>query len=107
MVGKYTVELRKLGSEVLEIISQGLGLSPDYFSGEFNANPTMMVNHYPRCPEPSLALGLAKHRDPSIITLIHQQDVPGLQLFLDGNWVVVQPIPHALIINIGYVLQVN
>lgn len=107
VVGKYTVEIRKLASEMLEIISQGLGLSPDYFSGELSANPTMIVNHYQRCPEPSLALGLAKHRDPSIITVIHQQDVPGLQVLLDGNWVLVQPIPHALIVNIGYILQVN
>ena len=101
------MEVRKLASKILEMISLGLGLSPGYFAGELSANPTVLVNHYPRCPEPGLALGMAKHRDPSLVTFVLQEDVPGLQVFKEGNWVVVPPISHAFIVNIGYVLQVN
>ncbi|KAE8675115.1 RING/U-box superfamily protein [Hibiscus syriacus] len=34
-----------------------------------------MINHYPPCPEPSLTLGLSKHRDPTIITILLQGQV--------------------------------
>ncbi|XP_062080503.1 hyoscyamine 6-dioxygenase-like [Humulus lupulus] len=106
IVGKYTVEVRKLGEKILEMIGQGLGMKAGYFSGELSENPVVLANHYPACPEPSLTLGIAKHRDPSLITILLQGDVPGLQVSNDGNWVVVQPISHAFVINIGYVLQV-
>ncbi|EXC31940.1 Hyoscyamine 6-dioxygenase [Morus notabilis] len=106
IVGKYTVEVRKLANKILELIIQGLGLSPGYFSGELSENPVVLVNHYPPCPEPSLTLGLAKHSDPSLITILLQGNVPGLQVSKDGQWVVVEPLPHAFIVNIGYILQV-
>ncbi|PON62611.1 Oxoglutarate/iron-dependent dioxygenase [Parasponia andersonii] len=106
IVGKYTEEVRKLASKILELISQGLRVKPGYFSGELSENPIVLVNHYPACPEPGLALGIAKHCDPSVITILLQGDVPGLQLCKDGKWVVVPPLSHAFVVNIGYVLQV-
>lgn len=101
------MEVRKLANKILELIIQGLGLSPGYFSGELSENPVLLVNHYPPCPEPSLTLGLAKHSDPSLITILLQGNVPGLQVSKDGQWVVVEPLPHAFIVNIGYILQVR
>ena len=95
-----------MADKILEMISQGLGLSPGFFRGELCENPVVLVNHYPPCPEPSLALGLAKHRDPSVITILLQGDVPGLQVSKDDQWVVVEPLLHAFVVNIGYILQV-
>lgn len=31
----------------------------------------------------------------------------GQQLFKDGQWVGVEPIPHAFTVNIGHILQVH
>lgn len=101
------MEVRKLAFKILELISQGLGVRAGYFTGELSENPIVLVNHYPACPEPSLTLGIAKHRDPSVITILLQGDVPGLQVSKDGKWVVVQPLSHAFVVNIGYVLQVK
>ncbi|XP_057440154.1 hyoscyamine 6-dioxygenase-like [Lotus japonicus] len=107
VVGKYTQEMRKLGHEILELLSEGLGLDPSYFHGKLSKNPQVLQHHYPPCPEPSLTLGIAKHRDTSIITiLLQEQDVQGLQVLKDGEWLRVDPIPNAFVVNIGLLLQV-
>ncbi|KAE8699527.1 RING/U-box superfamily protein [Hibiscus syriacus] len=106
VVGAYSVELWKLSCRILEFICQGLGLSSDYLSNELSQDPKIMINHYPPCPEPSLTLGLSKHRDPTIITILLQGQVHGLQVFKDGRWICVEPIPHAFVVNIGYLLQI-
>src|SRR5436309_2990013 len=40
------------------------------------------VNHYPVCANSQLTWGLQGHTDPSILTLLHQDDVGGLQICL-------------------------
>ncbi|KAI4352387.1 hypothetical protein L6164_006645 [Bauhinia variegata] len=107
IVGKYTRELRKLGLKILELLCDGLELNPRYFSGGLSEKPTMLVHHYPPCPDPSLTLGLAKHRDPTLITILLQDDqVNGLQVLKDGEWVAVEPIPNAFVVNVGLLLQI-
>ncbi|GMJ09071.1 DMR6-LIKE OXYGENASE 1 [Hibiscus trionum] len=106
VVGAYSVELWKLSCRILEFICQGLGLRSDYLSNELSQVPKIMINHYPPCPEPSLTLGLSKHRDPTIITILLQGQINGLQVFKDGRWIGVEPLPHAFVVNIGYLLQI-
>ncbi|KAH7517364.1 hypothetical protein FEM48_Zijuj09G0055800 [Ziziphus jujuba var. spinosa] len=107
VVGRFTVEARKMATRILELIDQGLGFSPGYLSdSEYSQKPILMVNHYPPCPDPCLTLGLPKHSDPSVITIVLQGNVPGLQVFKDGEWLVVEPLAHAFVVNIGYVLQI-
>ncbi|EOX94478.1 PREDICTED: hyoscyamine 6-dioxygenase [Theobroma cacao] len=106
VVGAYSVELRKLSCRILELICEGLGLSAGYFSSDLIQAPKIMINHYPPCPEPSLTLGLSKHRDPSIITILLQGHIHGLQVFKDGHWIGVEPLPHAFVVNIGFLLQI-
>lgn len=90
---------------ILELISEGLGLETSYFKNELSEATVLSINYYPPCPDPSLTLGIPKHCDPNIITILNQ-DVGGLQVFKDGEWIGVEPIPNAFVINIGYALQV-
>lgn len=106
VVGAYCVEMRALVLEILELVSEGLGLGRGYLGGEMSENPLMLVNHYPPCPNPSLTLGLSQHCDPSLITILFQE-VNGLQVLKDGQWIGVHPIDNAFVVNIGFVLQVR
>ncbi|KAG4911763.1 hyoscyamine 6-dioxygenase [Glycine max] len=107
VVGKYTRELKKLALKILELLCEGLGLNLGYFCGGLSENPSVLVHHYPPCPDPSLTLGLAKHRDPTIITILLQdKEVQGLQVLKDGEWIGVEPIPNAFVVNIGLLLQI-
>ncbi|XP_034691876.1 hyoscyamine 6-dioxygenase-like [Vitis riparia] len=106
IVGPFSVEVRKLSLEILDLISEGLGLEQGYFGGELSKRQLLSVNHYPRCPDPSLTLGLPKHIDPGLIAVLLQGDVDGLQVYKDGQWLGVEPLPYAFVINIGHQLQV-
>ncbi|KAJ8438134.1 hypothetical protein Cgig2_033013 [Carnegiea gigantea] len=96
----------RLGSRILDLICEGLGLEPGYFANGLSGEAFLVVNHYPPCPDPSLTLGLPKHCDPNLITLLLQGNVPGLQVFVDGECLLVEPCPDAFVVNIGYQFQV-
>jgi isopenicillin N synthase-like dioxygenase len=66
----------------------------------------MLLNHYPPCPQPDLTYGLPGHTDPNLITILLQDQVPGLQVLKNGRWVAVDPVPNTFIINIGDQVQV-
>ncbi|KAJ0528684.1 putative 2'-deoxymugineic-acid 2'-dioxygenase [Helianthus annuus] len=91
---------------MLELIREGLGLEPGYFGEELTGDQLLSINHYPRCPNPSLTLGLPKHADADIMTVLFQGSVNGLQVFKDGQWLGVEPLPHAFVVNIGHQLQI-
>ncbi|XP_020231504.1 protein DOWNY MILDEW RESISTANCE 6-like [Cajanus cajan] len=105
-VGVFSVEVKMLASRILSLISEGLGLKCGYFDNDLTGSMLLNVNHYPPCPEPSLTLGIIKHSDPNLITILLQDDVCGLQVFKDGKWITVEPIPNAFVVNIGHQLQI-
>ncbi|XP_020231548.1 protein DOWNY MILDEW RESISTANCE 6 [Cajanus cajan] len=105
-VGACSIEVKKLASRILSLISEGLGLKNGYFENDLTESMLLNVNHYPPCPEPSLTLGITKHSDPNLITILLQDHVCGLQIFKDGKWTTVEPIPNAFVVNIGCQLQV-
>lgn len=102
----YSVMVRNLGLELLDIICEGLGLRSGYFQDELSNFQLLAINHYPPCPDPSLTLGLPKHSDPNLITVLLQEDISGLQVLNEGEWISVEPIPNAFIINLGHILQI-
>ncbi|KAL4341174.1 hypothetical protein GQ457_08G021010 [Hibiscus cannabinus] len=105
-VAAYSIEAKKLGLRILELISEGLGLSSGFFGDDLSESVILSVNHYPPCPDPSLTLGVPKHCDPNLLTILHQGDIYGLQVFKDGEWIGVEPMHNAFVVNIGLQLQI-
>ncbi|KAJ0974460.1 hypothetical protein J5N97_016425 [Dioscorea zingiberensis] len=107
VVSSYCREVRKLGFQLLGLISLSLGLEEGYIKqvlGEQEQH--MAMNYYPPCPEPDLTYGLPAHTDPNALTILLQdQEVAGLQVLREGKWIAVNPVPNALVINIGDQLQ--
>ncbi|KAJ8437758.1 hypothetical protein Cgig2_009473 [Carnegiea gigantea] len=56
------------------------------------------VSYYPPCPQPELTLGLQSHSDIGAMTLLIQDDVSGLEVLKDGEWVIVQPSSDAVVV---------
>lgn len=86
-----------------------LGLVPNRFRDFFMHNTSnIRLNHYPSCPYPHLALGLGRHKDTGVLTVLAQDDVGGLQVKRksDGEWIQVKPIFNSFIINVGDMIQV-
>ncbi|CAI8585086.1 unnamed protein product [Vicia faba] len=105
-IAEYGAKLEKLS---LELISLSLGLPGDKFFDCFeNQLSLVRLNYYPPCPSPDLALGIGPHKDPCVLTIVAQDDTGGLQVKNNsvGGWVPIEPIPGALVVNVGDVFQV-
>ncbi|XP_006859068.2 probable 2-oxoglutarate-dependent dioxygenase ANS [Amborella trichopoda] len=102
VVLKYSDQMRLLAQKLLKIISESLGLPSAYIQeaiGEPSQNIT--ISFYPLCPQPELTLGLQAHSDMGAITLLVQDDVGGLQVLNDGDWITVEPLPDAIVVNLS------
>ncbi|CAI8598370.1 unnamed protein product [Vicia faba] len=102
---KITVIARKL----MQGISKSLGLESSSIidsSGFDSGLHFMLVNLYPPCPQPNLALGLPSHSDVGFLAFLIQNEIGGLQVKHEGKWVNVNPIPNCLVVNIGDQLEV-
>lgn len=105
---EYCKNVRGLAVTILELISESLGLERDYINKVLGRHGQhMAINYYPPCPQPQLTYGLPPHADPNVITLLVQDDVPGLQVLHNGDWLAVRPVPNTFIVNIGDQIQVR
>lgn len=67
----------------------------------------LQLNSYPRCPNPSRAMGLAPHTDTLLLTILNQSEISGLQIFGERDgWVTVPPVPGAVVVFIGDFLHI-
>ncbi|KAL7595015.1 hypothetical protein Lser_V15G30202 [Lactuca serriola] len=106
-VAEYCRSARGLALVLIEAISESLGLERDYINRQLgNHGQHMALNYYPPCPQPDLTYGLPGHTDLNLITILLQDEVPGLQVLRNGHWVAVDPVPNTFIINIGDQIQV-
>lgn len=76
--------------------------------GEFNgACAALHLNSYPCCPDPDRAMGLAPHTDSTLLTILYQNNISGLQVHREGvGWVTVPPLSGGLVINVGDLLHI-
>ncbi|KAH9603150.1 hypothetical protein KSS87_018596 [Heliosperma pusillum] len=108
IIKEYSVRMIELGSSILEVISEGLGLEPGYFGKDLTEDAKVNVNHYPPCPDPTLTLGTSKHNDRSLLTILLQGhgNVPGLQYCNDGQLTTIDPSPDALVVFMGHIMKI-
>ncbi|KAL1806934.1 1-aminocyclopropane-1-carboxylate oxidase homolog 3-like [Daucus carota subsp. sativus] len=107
-VAEWEKEVVKVGDELLGLLSEGLGLEKNKLKELSCLDGRMMVNHYyPYCPQPDLTVGITSHTDPGVVTVLVQNEVGGLQVKVgEDDWVDVEPVPGAIVINIGDILQI-
>nr|WRP99028.1 GA20-oxidase 2 [Ipomoea batatas]GMD77635.1 gibberellin 20 oxidase 2-like [Ipomoea batatas] len=105
---KYCEAMKKLSIVIIEILGKSLGVDPSYYKGYFEegCSSIMRCNFYPSCQDPTLTLGTGPHCDPNSITILHQDQVGGLQVFVDNKWKFVRPRNGAFVVNIGDTFQV-
>nr|ALG05126.1 2-oxoglutarate-dependent dioxygenase [Sinopodophyllum hexandrum] len=105
-VEEWNRHIGQLGESLMGILSEGLGLETDGLKKLTCLEGKLMVCHYyPHCPQPDRTVGIASHMDPGVLTVLVQDQIGGLQVKHGEEWVDVKPIPGALVINIGDLLQ--
>ncbi|XP_038721318.1 1-aminocyclopropane-1-carboxylate oxidase homolog 4-like [Tripterygium wilfordii] len=104
---EWNLAVKKLGEHLMELLCEGLGLDKGRLKEMMFLESRVMVGHYyPHCPQPDLTLGITSHTDPGVLTILMQSQIGGLQIKHGDDWVDVKPVPGALVINIGDILQI-
>jgi isopenicillin N synthase-like dioxygenase len=99
-------EFETLADTLMRIFALGLDLPETYFRDKIDHHFSVLgSNHYPPLDHPPLPgqLRTGEHTDFGSLTILLPTAGPGgLQVRLaDGTWTDIQPIPGALIINLG------
>ncbi|XP_010546074.1 PREDICTED: gibberellin 20 oxidase 3 [Tarenaya hassleriana] len=103
---EYCEAMSDLSLKIMELLGMSLGIERSRFREFFEENDSILrLNYYPPCKQPDLVLGTGPHCDPTSLTILHQDQVGGLQVFVDGQWQCVPPNPRAFVVNIGDTLM--
>ncbi|KAF3456803.1 hypothetical protein FNV43_RR01457 [Rhamnella rubrinervis] len=99
----YSDKVMALGSTLFQMVSEAHGLNPNHLNEIGCSDGLVLIGHYyPPCPEPDLTLGLSHHSDSSFLTVLLQDQIGGLQVLHENQWVAIH---GALVINVGDLLQ--
>ncbi|KAL4562762.1 hypothetical protein LXL04_026792 [Taraxacum kok-saghyz] len=99
---EYSEAMSKLSMNIMELLGMSLGIDPLYFCDFYEENDSIMrLNYYPPCQKPDQTLGTGPHCDPTSLTILHQDNVGGLEVFVDEKWHSIAPCPDAFVVNIG------
>jgi len=110
-------ELSKLSQRLLRCLALALGLEEDYFIQRHkfmctstNNNPTTFRTlFYPSLSADEIqqpgVQRCGEHSDYGTITLLFQDDMGGLEVLSDGQWIPATPIPGTVLVNLGDLMQ--
>ncbi|KAM5553101.1 hypothetical protein ABKV19_025360 [Rosa sericea] len=103
---EYSKQVMKLGKLLFELLSEALGLKLTHLNDIDCSEGLLVLGHYyPTCPQPELTIGTSKHADNNFISVLLQDNIGGLQVLHQNNWVDVPYVPGALVVNLGDLLQ--
>lgn len=108
-VSAWMDQMALVGAAVLRAIALGLGQPADFFEALTEPNPEVLVKiiRYPaQASGHDTGQGVGLHHDSGLLSFIRQDDVGGLQVQIDDKLVDATPMPGALVLNIGEMLQI-
>lgn len=98
----YCEAMKSLTLVIMELLAISLGVDRYHYRRFFEDGSSIMRgNNYPSCKEAGLTLGTGPHSDPNSLTILHQDQVGGLEIFSDNKWIAIKPRSDAFVVNIG------
>lgn len=98
---KFSQKTRQVALEIARAIAESLGLDPSYILHAMNTDrgfEILAANYYPPCPQPESAIGLPRHTDSGLFTLLIQNEMNGLQVEHNGKWVTIDVPPNCFFV---------
>lgn len=110
-VVEYGEHMSRIGRRLFEAMAKNLDLNIEASStSSYIAENSgiMRIYRYPNCSNSDVGLGMEVHTDSSVVSILSQEnEVSGLELLKDHQWLTVKPISNTLIVNLGDMMQVN
>jgi len=103
----YCRSLEDLGLRLLPLYAVALDLPAHHFDDAFvEAQYTLRMSHYPVVEHEAQQWGLAPHTDSGFMTLLPDNQVPGLEIRPAGHdWVRPPALAHSFLVNSGDILR--
>ncbi|KAK7276008.1 hypothetical protein RIF29_17138 [Crotalaria pallida] len=104
---EYGNHTSRIATTLFEAVLKNLDFDQELSKSYITDNTGLFrVYRYPHCSNSDAGLGLAVHTDSSALTILNQEDeVSGLEVLRDDQWLTVKPISNTLIVNIGDLVQ--
>ncbi|KAK1417595.1 hypothetical protein QVD17_26725 [Tagetes erecta] len=107
---EYSKRTREVVKGLVKGISLSLGLDQSYVDETLQLESGLqifVVNLYPPCPQPELAMGMPPHSDHGLLTLLINNGVGGLQIKHKGEWLNVRnDLPNSFLVNTADQLEI-
>jgi len=106
----YMDQVTQLGHQVMAAIAESLSLPSQYFYQRYTADPLILfrIFQYPSRPIPpdlDVRYGVGEHTDYGLLTLLYQDEIGGLEVRAQEQWIDAPPIPNSFVCNIGDMLD--
>ncbi|MFF0063633.1 isopenicillin N synthase family dioxygenase [Streptomyces sp. NPDC005279] len=101
--------LSGVAHKLLHELLAAIGAPPDFYDEIFADRPHLHLKlvRYPGSAGDGSEQGVGAHKDYGFLTLLHQDEIGGLQVQRgDGLFHEVPPIPGAFVVNLGELLEV-
>ncbi len=100
-----------VGAELLSAIAVSLELPENHFTEAFEGTPAWMaklIHYVGGVVQEAGNQGVGSHADYGFVTLLLQDEVGGLEVkpHESETWIPVEPLPGALVVNLGEMLEV-
>ncbi|XP_078179066.1 gibberellin 2-beta-dioxygenase 8-like isoform X2 [Carex rostrata] len=103
---EYCEHMARISRTLFNTVANDLNLDAEQRAAYLSeSNGMFRVYRYPICPNPSGYLGMEAHTDSSVLTILNEDDVGGLQVLHENAWFNVVPVPGTLIVNLGDLMQ--
>eukprot|EP00752_Nemacystus_decipiens_P014679 g13075.t1 len=105
---EHFTRMHAVGVRLVGLLSVGLELEDSVFDNCFSQleHALRLLHYSAEVSDPGTGvMGAGAHSDWGMMTLLSTDEVPGLQVRLDGEWLDVPPRKGAFICNLGDMLQ--
>lgn len=103
-VERWMAAATRAAHALAEGMALALALPADYFARQYTASPTLLFRIF-RYPPGETSFGVGEHTDYGLLTLLAQDEKGGLEIRTRHGWLQAPPMPGALIVNIGDMLD--
>jgi len=108
VVTRWQQQMTAVALELLRAFAGALNLPRNAFDNLYGDYPNEHIKliRYPGRTEGESRQGVGAHKDSGFLTMLLQDDQPGLQVEVTpDNWIDASPLPGAFVVNIGELLE--
>ncbi|KAK4404578.1 Gibberellin 2-beta-dioxygenase 6 [Sesamum angolense] len=106
LLEEYGKHQTRLAKAIFRAMAEDLNFPPSKSKSYLSSSTGFLrVYRYLRCPISDRRWGIDSHTDSSVLSILHQDQVGGLQVFKNDKWLDVKPIHGTLIVNLGDMMQ--